>query len=165
MRHIIHAGTRLGIMPQTAELISLINHGNETSHVCSKIACSAPPNPEWLWSIIILYQLQRSNDVGQDRNNEGRISSAQAIIHKQQPLEVLFIVLNDHCLSYCSERHNFELPDGNLLLTSGTRVYYQQEDDGASVIRIETGVEVLLFRGKDESEMKEWKRYVNLSQL
>ena len=76
-----------------------------------------------------------------------------------------FIVLNDHCLSYCSERHNFELPDGNLLLTSGTRVYYQQEDDGASVIRIETGVEVLLFRGKDESEMKEWKRYVNLSQL
>ena len=66
------------------------------------------------------------------------------------------IVLNDHCLSYCSKSHNFERPDGNLLLTSGTRVY--QLDGEVSVIRIETGFEVTLLKGKDEAEIKEWTR-------
>ena len=67
-----------------------------------------------------------------------------------------FVVLNDHCLSYCSKSHNFERPDGNLLLTSGTRVY--QLDGEVSVIRVETGFEVTLLKGKDEAEIKEWTR-------
>ena len=67
-----------------------------------------------------------------------------------------FIVLNDHCLSYCSKSHNFERPDGNLLLTSGTRVY--QLDGDVGLIRIETGFEVTLLKGKDDLEMKEWTR-------
>lgn len=65
-----------------------------------------------------------------------------------------FVVLNDHCLSYCSKSHNFERPDGNLLLTTGTRVYQCE----VAVIRIETGFEVTLFKGKDELEVKEWMR-------
>ncbi|KAL3787826.1 hypothetical protein ACHAW5_003578 [Stephanodiscus triporus] len=75
-----------------------------------------------------------------------------------------FVVLNDHCLSYCSKSHNFERPDGNLLLTSGTRVYPL---DGDVVIRIETGVEVTLLKGKDELETKEWTRAIrsNVSRL
>ena len=65
-----------------------------------------------------------------------------------------FVVLNDHCLSFCSESHNFERPEENVLLTSGTRVYHGE----AAMIRIETGLEVLLLKGKDEPEMKDWKR-------
>ena len=68
-----------------------------------------------------------------------------------------FVVLNDHCLSFCSKSHNFERPDGNLLLTSGTRVY-QCDGEEVAVIRIETGFEVTLFKGKDELEIKEWMR-------
>jgi hypothetical protein len=67
-----------------------------------------------------------------------------------------FVVLNDHCLSYCSKSHNFERPDGNLLLTSGTRVY--QLEGEVAVVRVETGFEVTLFKGKDELEIKEWMR-------
>jgi hypothetical protein len=68
-----------------------------------------------------------------------------------------FVVLNDHCLSYCSKSHNFERPDGNFLLTSGTRVY-QCDGEEVAVIRVETGFEVTLFKGKDELEIKEWMR-------
>ena len=67
-----------------------------------------------------------------------------------------FIILNDHCLSYCSEKNGFERPDGCLLLTSGTRVY--QQDSENSVLRIETGYEVLTLKAKDEAEAKEWTK-------
>ena len=69
-----------------------------------------------------------------------------------------FIILNDHSLSYCSEKSNFEHPESSLLLTAGTRVY--QQDDQVAVIRIETGYEVLLLKGKDEAEMREWKKAI-----
>ena len=69
-----------------------------------------------------------------------------------------FVVLNDHCLSYCSERHNFERPDGNLLLSIGTRVC--QQDGEETVIRIETALDVIYLKGKDENEASEWKRSI-----
>jgi hypothetical protein len=65
-----------------------------------------------------------------------------------------FVVLNDHSLSYCSESYNFERPEGNVLLTSGTRVYHGE----AAMIEIENGIDHLLLKGKDEAEMNEWMR-------
>jgi hypothetical protein len=90
------------------------------------------------------------------------VSKAGYLLKKRSPSSKnnqwtsCFIVLNDHCLSYCSKSHNFERPDGNLLLTSGTRVY--QLDGDVALIRIETGFEVTLLKGKAELEMKEWTR-------
>ena len=86
----------------------------------------------------------------------GYLLKRQNLSPKSNQWKSYFVVLNDHCISCCSEKHNFERPDGNLLLTSGTRVY--QQNGESAVIRIETGYEVLLLRGKDEAEMKEWKR-------
>ena len=66
------------------------------------------------------------------------------------------VLLNDHCISYCSEKqNNFKYPERNILLTASTRVY---KDEEATVLRIETGLDVLLFRGRDETEIKEWQR-------
>ncbi|KAL7547585.1 hypothetical protein ACHAWF_010873 [Thalassiosira exigua] len=91
----------------------------------------------------------------------GYLLKRQRSSSKSSQWRSYFVVLNDHCLSYCSETHNFERPDGNLLLTSGTRVY--QQNDEAAVIRIETGYEVLLLKGKDEAETKEWKRAIHFN--
>ena len=68
-----------------------------------------------------------------------------------------FVVLNDHCLITVSEKDGFEKPD-TLLLTTGTRVYQQNGEEG--VVRIETGVEVLFVKGNDVEEMKKWKKAV-----
>jgi len=65
------------------------------------------------------------------------------------------VLLNDHCISYCSEKQNFKYPERNILLSASTRVYKDEEE---TVMRIETGLDVLLFRGKDETEIKEWQR-------
>ncbi len=65
-----------------------------------------------------------------------------------------FVVLNDHSLSYCSESHNFERPEDNVLLTSCMRVYHGE----AAMIRIENGIDHILLKGKDETEMTEWMR-------
>lgn len=70
-----------------------------------------------------------------------------------------FILLNDHCIFFSSEKNNFEKPDGHLLLTAGTRVY--QQDDETAVIRLETGFDCVLLKAKDEAEAKEWKRAVH----
>jgi hypothetical protein len=78
----------------------------------------------------------------------------QGAFPKSNQWRSYFVVLNDHSLSYCSESHNFERPEGNILLTSGTRVYHGE----ASMIRIENGPEQLLLKGKDENEMTEWMR-------
>jgi hypothetical protein len=72
--------------------------------------------------------------------------------------ESWFLILNDHCLAYCGEKHNFSKPDGYLLLTASTRVYQNGED---LVIRIETGYEVLFFKGRDLAEVKEWKKAIH----
>ncbi|KAL7543078.1 hypothetical protein ACHAXR_012395 [Thalassiosira sp. AJA248-18] len=89
----------------------------------------------------------------------GYLLKRQSPSSKNNQWRSYFFVLNDHCLSYCSEKHNFERPDGNLLLRSGTRVY--QQNDEPAVIRIETGFEVLLLKGKDIAETKEWKRAIH----
>lgn len=68
-----------------------------------------------------------------------------------------FVVLNDHSLSYCSESHNFERPEDNVLLTSGTGVYHGE----AAMIRIENGIDHLLLKGKDETEMTDWMRAIS----
>ena len=73
--------------------------------------------------------------------------------------ESSFLILNDHCLTYCSEKHNFARPDGNLLLTASTRVYNQHDEE--AVIRIETGFEVLFLKGRDLAEIKEWKKAIH----
>lgn len=75
--------------------------------------------------------------------------------------EPFFFVLNDHCLTYCSAKHNFEKPDGNLLLTPCSKAYQEEgTDESAVIIRIETGCEVLFLKspGGDVAEMKEWMR-------
>lgn len=77
----------------------------------------------------------------------------QGAFPKSNQWRSYFVVLNDHSLSYCSESHNFERPEGNILLTSGTRVYH-----GEASMRIENGPEQLLLKGKDENEMTEWMR-------
>eukprot|EP01082_Thalassiosira_pseudonana_P001348 g677.t1 g677 contig10:517565-518341(+) len=68
-----------------------------------------------------------------------------------------FVVLNDHCLITVSEKDGFEKSD-TLLLTTGTRVYQQNGEEG--VVRIETGFEVLFVKGNDVEEMKKWKKAV-----
>ena len=68
-----------------------------------------------------------------------------------------FVVLNDHCLSYCSENNGSN--NGNLLLTSCTKVCHEQDDDKA-VIRIETGVDVQLFQGQDDQDVEDWTRVI-----
>ncbi|KAL3780733.1 hypothetical protein HJC23_001015 [Cyclotella cryptica] len=73
--------------------------------------------------------------------------------------ESCFLILNDHCLTYCSEEHNFSKPDGNLLLSASTRVYIQHGEE--AVIRIETGFEVLFLKGRDFAETKEWKKAIH----
>lgn len=78
----------------------------------------------------------------------------QGAYPKSDKWKSYFVVLNDHTLSYCSESHNFERPEDNVLLTSGTRVYH----DDAAIIRIESGVTRFLLKGKDDSEMAEWMR-------
>jgi len=72
--------------------------------------------------------------------------------------ESSFLILNDHSLTYCSEKNNFTSPEGNLLLTVSTRVYNQQGDD--EVIRIETGTEVLFLKGSD---MADWKKAIHFN--
>ena len=87
---------------------------------------------------------------------------------KRQPLSALssqsrwestFLILNDHALSYCSEKNSFTRSDGNLLLTTSTRVYNQQGDE--AVIRIETGFEVLFLKGRDVADTKDWMKAIN----
>ena len=72
-----------------------------------------------------------------------------------------FFILNDHSLSHCSEKHNFERPDGSLLLTAATRIYHQDVESDSTVLRLETGCEVLLLKAKDEAETKEWQRAIH----
>jgi hypothetical protein len=71
--------------------------------------------------------------------------------------ESTFLILNDHCL-YCNERSNFNRPDGKLL-TTNTRVYNEHGDE--TVIRIETGFEVMFLKGRDIAEIKEWQKAIN----
>ena len=75
--------------------------------------------------------------------------------------ESTFLILNDHCLAYCTEKNNFSRPDGNLLLTASTRVYNQKGEN--AIIRIETGCEALFLKGRDAAEIKEWKSAIHLS--
>jgi len=72
--------------------------------------------------------------------------------------ESTFLILNSHTLSYCSQKDNFNKPVGNLLLTASTRVYHQAEE---AVIRVETGVEVMLLKGRDMTDIKEWKKAIH----
>lgn len=75
--------------------------------------------------------------------------------------ESTFLILNDHSLSYCSEKNRFTRSDGTLLLTTSTRVYNQSGEE--AVIRIETGFEVLFLKGRTVDEVKEWKRAISLN--
>ena len=83
---------------------------------------------------------------------------SSASLTSQWQWESIFLILNSHTLSYCSQKDNFNKPIGNLLLTASTRVYNQTEE---AVIRIETGVEVLLLKGRDMTEIKKWKKAIH----
>ena len=89
----------------------------------------------------------------------GFLLKRQSLSLQKNQWKSCFVILNDHCLSYCSEKYNFERPDRNVLLTAGTRVY--QQNGEAAVIRIETGYDALFLKGKDVSEIKEWKKAIH----
>ena len=74
-----------------------------------------------------------------------------------------FFLLNGHSITYCSRSSDFAHPDGDILLTSATKVH----QTGDALLRIETGYEILMLRGRNTADNAEWRRAieVNVAQI
>ena len=89
------------------------------------------------------------------------ITKAGYLLRRQAGvLKSYFVLLNSHFLTFCCAEDRKQKPVAYLLLTSNTRIF--DEDIDASVIRVETGYEVLILKGKTNSEMNEWKRAMKM---
>ena len=74
----------------------------------------------------------------------------------------LFFVLNGHSLTYYppgQRRNGLSTPSGDILLTSSTKI----AESNASILRIDTGFEIIFLRAKDAADATEWKRAIQTS--
>ena len=71
----------------------------------------------------------------------------------------LFFVLNSHSLTYFppgQKRNGLSTPGGDILLTSSTKIV----ESNSSILRLDTGFDIIFLRAKDETEATEWKRAI-----
>jgi len=71
----------------------------------------------------------------------------------------LFFVLNGHSLTYYppgQRRNGLTTPSGDILLTTSTKI----AEANPSVLRVNTGFEIIFLRAKDEDDATEWKRAI-----
>jgi len=72
----------------------------------------------------------------------------------------LFFVLNGHSLTYYlpgqRTKRGLSAPCGDILLTSSTKI----AESSSSILRIDTGFEIIFLRARDAADASEWKRAV-----
>ena len=74
----------------------------------------------------------------------------------------LFFVLNDHSLTFYppgQRRNGLTTSSGDILLTSSTKI----AEASASVLRIDTGFEIIFLRAKDATDATDWKRALEVT--
>lgn len=99
----------------------------------------------------------RQTDVcGASGNSSGGGSSG---CRGDKEWESQFFVLNDHSLTYYpvgQRKGGLTAPCGDVLLTGDTKVI----EASSSVLRLDTGFEVMFIRARDSTDAKDWKRSI-----